>query len=77
MNAKTDGKWTPLHFATWNGRLEIIKLLVENGADINAKNGKGMLNLSFFGDTPLDLAKDERARCCSSISYKQRRRITL
>ena len=28
---------TPLHFACKNGSLGIAKLLIENGADINAK----------------------------------------
>jgi len=34
------------------GRLDIVKLLVERGADVNAKNGDGK--------TPLDLAREKK-----------------
>jgi len=36
---------TALHFATENGHREIVQLLCENGADINARDGR-------FGATP-------------------------
>ena len=32
------GDGTPLHFAVESGREEIVKLLIEKGADVNAKN---------------------------------------
>lgn len=32
---------TPLHYATFNRRLQIIQLLVARGADVNARNNKG------------------------------------
>ena len=41
----------PLYHAVNNGNLEIVKLLVENGADVNVKN--------VVGQTPLH----EAARC--------------
>ena len=40
---------TPLHFAAMRGNIEIAKLLIENGADINSKNKQN--------ETPLDKAK--------------------
>jgi hypothetical protein len=41
--------WTPLHLAAYNGSLEIVKLLVVNGADINTK--------TYIGErTPLYVA---------------------
>ena len=39
---------TPMHFAAFNGHVEIIQLLVENGANHNL--------LNFEGKTPHDLA---------------------
>ena len=43
----TDGG-TPLHYAAQKGHKEIIELLITNGADLNAKTGRGT--------TPLHLA---------------------
>ena len=33
----TNSRWTALHFASQEGHLEVIKLLLENGANINAQ----------------------------------------
>ena len=30
--------WTPLHFAAQNGHLEVVRLLLERGANVNAQN---------------------------------------
>lgn len=37
VNAKDENGWTPLHEGARSGHLEVVKLLVENGADVNAK----------------------------------------
>ena len=42
-------KHTVLHYACDQGQLEVVKLLLEKGADVNAKNEEG--------ETPLDIAK--------------------
>ena len=39
---------SPLHLAAWSGNVEVARLLVETGADINAGSDNG--------DTPLILA---------------------
>jgi cytohesin len=39
---------TPLYWAAWTGEMEIAELLIDAGADVNAKNDEGR--------TPLDLA---------------------
>jgi hypothetical protein len=43
--AKDDEGATPLHYATLGGQREIVALLLENGADINARDDE-------FGATP-------------------------
>lgn len=46
--ASFESGYTALHYAAERGNTKIVQLLVENGADINAKND--------FGNTPLLLA---------------------
>ena len=36
-----DNHATPLHYACSNGNLDIIKFLIERGADVSAKDGDG------------------------------------
>jgi ankyrin repeat protein len=45
INQQDSMKKTPLHYAVKTGNLEIVKLLVENGADINS--------VAYFGKTPM------------------------
>ena len=33
----TQDKWTPLHYASQNGHTEVAALLVQGGADVNAR----------------------------------------
>ena len=40
VNAKSNGQ-TPLHFAVRMGNIEVVKLLVENGANMNTLDGDG------------------------------------
>ncbi len=42
--------FTPLHYAVRSGDLEVVKLLVENGADVNA--------VDYCGYTPIHIAID-------------------
>ncbi|MDB4635335.1 ankyrin repeat domain-containing protein [bacterium] len=54
VDAKDIVGGTPLHYATLEGGKEVTELLIENGADVNAKSGK---SLYFAGDsTPLHTA---------------------
>ena len=41
----------PLHIASKNGRLEIVKLLIEKGAEVNAKTKNGLTALVCAGGT--------------------------
>ena len=47
MLSKTD--WTILHAAAYYGNLEVVKILVSKGKDVNVKT-------EYHGDTPLALA---------------------
>ncbi|KAI0269607.1 ankyrin repeat-containing domain protein, partial [Russula aff. rugulosa BPL654] len=41
--------FTPLHKASASGRIEIVRLLIEHGANVEAKD--------YLGQTPLDVAR--------------------
>jgi len=47
VNETTATGWTALHAATFRGANKIIAFLVENGADINVKNGCGVSPLGL------------------------------
>ena len=49
---------TPLHSASYEGHVYVVKLLLNKGADINAK---------AYGETPLDVAKAHDREGCSSF----------
>ena len=49
MICYNDG-WTPLYSAANKGYLEIVKLLIENGADINKSNNDGWTPLYSAAD---------------------------
>ncbi|XP_078384426.1 oxysterol-binding protein-related protein 1-like [Oculina patagonica] len=46
--SKANQGWTPLHLAAYFGHMNVVKALLEKGADVNARNG--------MGDTPLHRA---------------------
>ena len=41
MTARSKDGSTPLHLASMYGRLEVARVLIEHGADIDAKDNKG------------------------------------
>ena len=45
---------TPLHIASEMGLVEIVKFLLENGADVNAKD--------IWGNKPIDLTSHEKTK---------------
>lgn len=51
VDARDVEQWTPLHAACTCGHLNLVKILVENGADLLAVNGDGNM--------PFDLCEDE------------------
>ena len=36
-----DNNWTPLHCSSFHGKLEIVEMLLRNGADQGAKDVRG------------------------------------
>jgi hypothetical protein len=47
VNVKDVYGMTPLHEAAINGHVEIVRLLLQNGADVNSKSNIGMTTLHF------------------------------
>ncbi len=39
---------TPLMYAAWGGNLDIVKLFLNRGADIKAKNNDGKFLILYF-----------------------------
>lgn len=55
INVKDDNVFldTPLHWAVTNGSKSILELLLENGADVNAKNNKDSTPLHYAANNYL------------------------
>lgn len=51
INSRDKDGSTPLHCATWKGQTEVVALLLEAGADVNAHNSN-----EHWGTTPLHAA---------------------
>jgi ankyrin repeat protein/regulator of replication initiation timing len=47
VNAKNSGGWTPLHWASTNGHVQVFKELVEHGADTEVKSIFGWAALHY------------------------------
>ena len=58
---------TPLHIAASHGHLEVVKILLEAGANVNAKNNSGM--------KPEDLASGASIKNEIQMSQRQNRTI--
>jgi ankyrin repeat protein len=53
---------TPLHCATWKGHLGVVELLLNAGADVNARN-----NNDHWGTTPLHAAAHANQRAIAEL----------
>ena len=47
INAQTNGGGTPLHWASQNDHIDAVKFLVNNKADVNAKDHYGKRTLHY------------------------------
>jgi Ankyrin repeats (3 copies) len=59
-NIPGSNDFAPLHYASFSGRIEIVQLLIEHGANVEVKN--------FFGETPLDVASGEQREIIKLLS---------
>jgi ankyrin repeat protein len=50
VNAKGKNGWTPLHIAAANDHKELPELLIEKGANVNAKDGIGDKTTARMGE---------------------------
>jgi len=57
ISCKNNQGLTPLHYASYKGNLEILDLLLENGADINvvSENGQNLVHIAAQGDQPTSI----------------------
>ena len=53
VNTKDERGWTALHHSVLLADNQTVMILIDNGADVNAKNGKN-------GKTPLDMAVQQQ-----------------
>ena len=70
VNVKGSGRWTPVHFATWGGYKEVVKLLIAKDADLNAEdvNGKTPLDWSGGGEETADLLRKHSGKTSEELS---------
>lgn len=54
LNVQDDKGYTPLMYAITNHNLNMVKLLVEHGADVNLcnNNGQSPLEIAYLYDSP-------------------------
>ena len=58
VNARDDENWTPLHFAAREDSPEIVRLLIDTGADIDVLNdtGQAPISIAVGNKTSMDTA---------------------
>ena len=52
--SKNNDQWTPLRYASYNGKTDVVKYLASKGANKNAKDD--------WNDTPYDYANNDEIR---------------
>jgi ankyrin repeat protein len=57
VNAENKWKSTPLHNAAWYQHPELVKVLIEAGADLDAKNSAKKTPLHFVARRNIKIAK--------------------
>jgi ankyrin repeat protein len=69
VNARSDApsRHTPLHAAAWNGDLELVKLLVEAGADRAARDEQYDSTPRSWAETSIHMSGN--SKCAVVIAY--------
>lgn len=57
VNETNDGGFTPLIVAGYRNQIEIVKILLENNADINAKSGEGSVLMGACYKGEMEMVK--------------------
>jgi prolyl 4-hydroxylase len=63
LHARDERGWQVLHQGVLSGALEVVKLLVNRGAEINART------LGGYGETPLRIAKEQLGESHPIVQY--------
>ena len=51
VNAKTEAEVTPLHISAAKGDTHVMEVLIQNGADQNAKDAKDLIPQDYYPAT--------------------------
>jgi ankyrin repeat protein len=62
LHARDADGSTPLHCAVWKGHVEVVRLLLDAGADVNAQNSN-----THYGGTPLHTAAHGNRRAVAEL----------
>jgi len=63
LTAKDSNGWAPIHEGARAGHTEVLKILVEHGADVNERTQNGL------GGSPLYYAKENHGKKHASVKY--------
>ena len=58
VNTRRNGRWTPLHIASWSGKLEIVQVLIDHSAEVDAVDDFGKTPLHFVSQGKYESQKD-------------------
>lgn len=67
INERDQSGDTILMTAAWYAEDGVVDLLLKNGADVHAKNPKGMSALGCVMDSPLIYSKDKGCEACAML----------
>lgn len=62
LDARDADGSTPLHCAAWKGHIEVVSLLLDRGADVNARSQN-----DHWGDSPLHAAAHGNRRAVAEV----------
>ena len=73
VKAEWYDEWTPLHYAAYSSQKEVAELLIDKGADVNAKDKNGKTPLDWAVDSPY--SDEETADLLRKHGGKTRREL--
>jgi hypothetical protein len=76
VNARRNDHETPLHVASYFGRLEIVRLLLDHGADANVETKQGLKLLHQVFTWPVWIQRRWCTRCRATPGARRRGKFT-